>query len=78
MRLVLTDLRPLLTLLPFALALLAALGWLQFRSRWRVTLSPEEWQVLLRLLAIPVLILVLVTARVVLQVPATQFLYGRF
>lgn len=78
MRLVLTDLRPLLTLLPFALALLAALGWLQFRSRWRVTLSPEEWQVLLRLLAIPVLILVLVTARVVLQVPAAQFLYGRF
>lgn len=78
MRLVLTDLRPLLTLLPFALALLVALGWLQFRSRWRVTLSPEEWQVLLRLLAIPVLILVLVTARVVLQVPAAQFLYGRF
>jgi len=74
MRLVLTDLRPLLTLLPFAVALAVALGWLQFRSRWRVSLSPEEWQVL----AIPVLILVLVTARVVLQVPAAQFLYGRF
>ncbi|MGE0392714.1 MAG: hypothetical protein AB7I25_08245 [Vicinamibacterales bacterium] len=80
MRLVLSDLRPLLALLPFALALAAVLAWLQFRSRWPVSraLTRREWALLAKVLAIPVFILLLVTARVILHVPAAQFLYGRF
>ncbi len=80
MRLVLSDLRPLLALLPFAVALACLLAWLEFRSRWPVSrvLTQDEWQLLARLVAIPVLILLLLTARVILHVPSAQFLYGRF
>lgn len=80
MRLVLSDLRPLLLLLPAGLVLLAVLGWLQFSSQIRPSrvLTRDEWVVLLKLAAIPVLVLLLVTAGVVLHVPAAQFLYGRF
>lgn len=80
MRLVLADLGPLLALLPFALVLAAALAWLQFRSRWPVSrvLTPREWTLVAKVLAIPGLLLLLVTARVILHVPAAQFLYGRF
>lgn len=80
MRLVLTDLAPLLTLAPALLALVAGLAWMQFRSRWPVSrsLTPREWQLCAKVLSIPALILLLVMARTILQVPAAQFLYGRF
>lgn len=80
MRLVLTDLLPLLALLPLVLVVVAALAWFEFRTSRRpsTALDRDEWVLLWKLIAIPILVLVLVTARVILTVPAGQFLYGRF
>ena len=80
MRLVLTDLLPLLALLPLVLVVVAALAWFEFTTSRRpsTALDRDEWVLLWKLIAIPMLVLVLVTARVILTVPAGQFLYGRF
>lgn len=80
MRLVLTDLLPLLALLPIVLAVAAGLAWLEFRTPRRpsAALDRDEWVLLAKLIANPMLVLLLVTARVILTAPAGQFLYGRF
>lgn len=80
MVLVLNDLRPLLALLPAVVALAGGLWVFEYRTSHRPSraLDRDEWILLCQLVSIPILVLLIVTARIALRAPAGQFLYGRF
>lgn len=65
-------------------AVLAALGalvtWVFVAHRdilWQI-LTPREWRVLAKLVAIALLALVLLQADIAFQIDAEKFIYGRF
>ena len=65
------------------LALVAAAWWAGLPRRpWPGFLgrlyTPGEWELLLKLAAIPILVLLLLYAGISAECPATLFLYGRF
>jgi hypothetical protein len=41
-------------------------------------LTPREWMVLFKIIAIAILLFVLVYTKVAVEFPAEQFIYGRF
>jgi hypothetical protein len=54
-------------------------GWIQPARRWFAELlTPREWMVLFKLLAIAVLLFVLIYTKIAVEFPAEQFIYGRF
>lgn len=79
MTIVSSDLAPFLYLLPI-LAALAGLGaYLELRGRGISSLLlPEEWNILVKLVAVIMLSAVLVIGKIALDFPAESFLYGRF
>jgi hypothetical protein len=80
MRFVAADLPLIVTLLIAGAIIAAAVGVLAWRRRsaLRNALTADEWGMLVRLAAIPLLILALLAAHIASVAPAEMFLYGRF
>jgi hypothetical protein len=49
-----------------------------FRRRLKGLLTPGEWRVFFKLVAIIVMALVLIFTSIAVEFPAEQFIYGRF
>jgi len=49
-----------------------------FRRRLRALLTPSEWRVFFKLVAIVVMALLLVFTSIAVEFPAEKFIYGRF
>ena len=79
MNLVLSDLYAVLIALPVFAAIAAIAIYVEWRNRGvSGLLSGQEWLLAAKIAAIPLIMMILVQAKISLDLPAEMFLYGRF